>query len=187
VNVSPFFLIFLCLFNFYTSAQIYPMPERIPREDLGIIQQSNEKLSWLMDAKFGMFLHWGLYSGAENGEWYMNWAGIPINEYRKFAYPDSGDKQFTADRFNPDEWAQLAKDAGMKYMNLTTMHHDGFALFFSVIWFSNTRIIPFVILETIQIYSFYHCFSTMRIMNIVPGFPFNINPWRICGKPYTYS
>jgi len=82
-----------------------------------------------MDAKFGMFLHWGLYSGAENGEWYMNWAGIPINEYRKFAYPESGDKQFTADRFNASEWAQLAKDAGMKYMNLTAMHHDGFALF----------------------------------------------------------
>ena len=82
-----------------------------------------------MDAKFGMFLHWGLYSGAENGEWYMNWAGIPINEYRKFAYPESGDKQFTADRFNASEWAQIAKDAGMKYMNLTAMHHDGFALF----------------------------------------------------------
>jgi len=59
----------------------------------------------------------------------MNWAGIPINEYRKFAYPESGDKQFTADRFNASEWAQLAKDAGMKYMNLTAMHHDGFALF----------------------------------------------------------
>jgi len=86
VKVLPFLLI-LCLLNLNTPAQIYPLPERIPRVDLEIIQQSNEKLTWLMDGKFGMFLHWGLYSGAENGEWYMNWAGIPINEYRKFAIP----------------------------------------------------------------------------------------------------
>ena len=112
-----------------SSAQIYPLSERVPREDMGITQQSNENSKWLLDDKFGMFIHWGLYSGPAYGEWYMNWAGIPINEYKKFAYPESGDKQFTADKFHPDEWAQLAKDAGMRYMNLTTMHHDGFALF----------------------------------------------------------
>ena len=112
-----------------TFAQIYPLPERVPREDMGITQQSNENIQWLLDDKYGMFIHWGLYSGPAYGEWYMNWAGIPINEYRKFAFPESGDKQFVADKFNADEWVKLAKDGGMKYMNLTTMHHDGFALF----------------------------------------------------------
>ena|GEM_PF-267228 len=126
IRIIFFLLLFVAL---RTSAQIYPQSERVPREDLGITQQSNENLQWLMDDKFGMFIHWGLYSGPAFGEWYMNWAGIPINEYKKFAYPESGDKQFTADQFHPDEWAQLAKDAGMRYMNLTTMHHDGFALF----------------------------------------------------------
>lgn len=122
-------MILLCLCNFNTSGQIYPLPERDTKEDLGIQQQPDEKMKWLLDDKFGLFIHWGLYSGAENGEWYMNWGRIPINEYRKFAYPESGDKQFTADRFNASEWVQIAKDAGMKYMNLTAMHHDGFALF----------------------------------------------------------
>jgi len=132
VKIAATFAALTCLFICKTSlteAQIYPLQERMPIENLGIMQQSNEKLNWLMDEKFGMFLHWGLYSGAENGEWYMNWAGIPIKEYRKFAYPESGEKQFTADRFKPEEWAQLAKDAGMRYMNLTAMHHEGFALF----------------------------------------------------------
>ena len=108
---------------------IKPLPERVPREDLGIMQQPNEKLKWLQDGKFGLFIHWGLYSGHGQGEWYMNWGKVPISEYRKLAYPESGDEQFTANQFRPDEWAQLAKDAGMKYMNLTAMHHDGFALF----------------------------------------------------------
>jgi alpha-L-fucosidase len=121
---------FLCLFiALKTAAQIYPLSDRVPHEDKGITQQSNEKIKWLLDGKYGMFIHWGLYSGPANGEWYMNWAGIPIDEYRKFAYPESGDKQFVADKFNADEWAKLAKEGGMRYMNLTTMHHDGFALF----------------------------------------------------------
>ncbi|MEO6289385.1 MAG: alpha-L-fucosidase [Ginsengibacter sp.] len=108
---------------------IKPLPERLLQEDLGLKQQQNDKLKWLLDGKFGMFIHWGLYAGHAQGEWYMNWGKVPISEYRKFAYPDSGDEQFTAAQFHPDEWAQLARDAGMKYMNLTAMHHDGFALF----------------------------------------------------------
>jgi alpha-L-fucosidase len=108
---------------------IKPLPKRVPKEDLGIRQQPDEKLKWLQDGKFGLFIHWGLYSGHAQGEWYMNWGKVPIAEYRKLAYSESGDEQFTANQFHPDEWAQLAKDAGMKYMNLTAMHHDGFALF----------------------------------------------------------
>ena len=132
VKISPVILIafFLCHFiAVKTTAQIYPLYERVPVEDKGITQQSNENLRWLLDDKYGMFIHWGLYSGPAYGEWYMNWAGIPINEYKKFAFAESGDKQFVADKFNADEWAKLAKEGGMKYMNLTAMHHDGFALF----------------------------------------------------------
>ena len=132
VKISPVILIafFLCHFiAVKTTAQIYPLYERVPVEDNGITQQSNENLRWLLDDKYGMFIHWGLYSGPAYGEWYMNWAGIPIDEYKKFAFAESGDKQFVADKFNADEWAKLAKEGGMKYMNLTAMHHDGFALF----------------------------------------------------------
>jgi alpha-L-fucosidase len=123
------FLILCQVIAFSTDAQIYPLAERVPRENMGLMQQPNEKMDWLLDDKYGLFIHWGLYSGPANGEWYMSWAGIPIDEYRKFAFPESGDKQFVADKFNADEWANLAKEGGMKYMNLTAMHHDGFALF----------------------------------------------------------
>jgi len=69
-----------------------------------------------------MFIHWGLYSLLGRGEWAMNRERIPINEYVKLA--DS----FSADSYNPREWAALARDAGMKYMVLTTKHHEGFCL-----------------------------------------------------------
>lgn len=108
---------------------IQPLPTRIPRSEHGIQQQSNDKLKWLIDARFGMFIHWGLYAGPGRGEWYMENKAIPIDEYRKLAYPVSGNEYFAADKFNAADWAALAKSAGMKYMCLTAMHHDGFALF----------------------------------------------------------
>lgn len=110
-------------------AGVKPLPERTPKMDQGISQQPNEKLDWFLDAKFGMFIHWGLYAGPAKGEWMMNKTAMSPEEYRKFAYPESGDEYFAADKYDPNEWAQLAKDAGMKYMCLTTMHHDGYALF----------------------------------------------------------
>lgn len=110
-------------------AGIKPLTERVPKTDLGITQQENSKLDWLLDAKFGMFIHWGLYAGPGKGEWYMENNGKSSEEYRKLAYPESGDLYFSADQFNADEWAQLAVDAGMKYMNMVTMHHDGYSLF----------------------------------------------------------
>jgi len=110
-------------------AGINPLPVRITKTELGITQQPLEKMNWLLDAKFGMFIHWGLYAGPARGEWYRENVGMSEEEYRKFAYPESGDKYFVADKFNADEWAKLAKAAGMKYMNLVTQHHDGYALF----------------------------------------------------------
>ncbi len=110
-------------------AGIKSLPLRLPKSDQGIEAQPNSKLDWFLDAKFGMFIHWGIYAGPARGEWMMQNTGMSPEEYRKFAYPSSGDEYFAADNYDPNEWAQLAKDAGMKYMSLTTMHHDGYALF----------------------------------------------------------
>jgi alpha-L-fucosidase len=81
------------------------------------------RIAWWRDAKFGLFLHWGLYSIPGRGEWVQWNEQIPVDEYAKLA------TQFHPDHFNPDEWAAIAKDAGMKYTVLTARHHDGFALF----------------------------------------------------------
>lgn len=105
------------------------LPERIPITEYDITQQPHDKLKWLLDARFGMFIHWGLYAGPAKGEWYMENAAVPVEEYRKLAYPSSGERYFAADKFNAGDWASLAKQAGMNYMCLTTMHHDGYALY----------------------------------------------------------
>jgi len=81
-----------------------------------------ERISWFHEARFGLFIHWGLYSMLERGEWVMFRERIPRGEYRKLA--DS----FTGDAFDADAIARLAVDAGMKYAVLTTRHHDGFCL-----------------------------------------------------------
>jgi alpha-L-fucosidase len=93
------------------------------------------RLKWFREARFGLFIHWGVYAvpaGSWNGkpvsaEWIMNRAKIPIAEYQPLA------KQFTAAKFNPQTWAALAKEAGVKYVVLTAKHHDGFALYDSAV------------------------------------------------------
>jgi alpha-L-fucosidase len=107
-----------------------PKPDlRVPQTEMGVTQLPNEKLNWFLDGKFGMFIHWGLYSGIGRGEWVMNNEGILPDKYRQYAFPQSGDAYFDAANYHPDQWAQLAKDAGMKWMCLTTRHHEGFSLF----------------------------------------------------------
>jgi len=96
-------------------------------------EQRDARMKWWREAKFGMFIHWGVYSVPAGiykgkkipgiGEWIMHNAKIPVAEYREFA------KQFNPVKYNPDEWVKLAKDAGMKYIVITSKHHDGFALF----------------------------------------------------------
>lgn len=81
------------------------------------------RIQWWRDAKFGMFIHFGLYAIPGRGEWVQWNEQIPVNEYAKLA------GQFNPTNFTPDSWAQLARSAGMKYMVLTSRHHDGFALF----------------------------------------------------------
>ena len=82
-----------------------------------------DHLEWFHEARYGMFIHWGAYSVAGRGEWVANRERIPKDEYTECYV-----RRFTASRYDPRAWAQLASDAGMKYMVLTTRHHDGFAL-----------------------------------------------------------
>jgi len=81
------------------------------------------RIAWWRDAKFGLFMHWGVYSIPGRGEWVQWNEQIPVDEYAKLA------GQFNPDKFDPDAWAAIAKSAGMKYTVLTARHHDGFALF----------------------------------------------------------
>src|SRR5258708_38519502 len=91
------------------------------------------RLAWFREAKYGLFIHWGLYaipagqwkgkSIPSIGEWIMNRARIPAPEYARLA------KQFNPVKYNAAEWLRLATDPGMKYILITSNHHDGFALF----------------------------------------------------------
>ncbi len=77
---------------------------------------------WFIDSKFGMFIHYGLYSVAARHEWIMTLEEIEETKYRRYF------DNFNPDLFNPKEWAKLARENGFKYMVFTTKHHDGFAL-----------------------------------------------------------
>lgn len=93
----------------------------------------DQKMEWWREARFGMFIHWGLYAvpaGEWDGkevpgisEWIMLRAGIPVKEYEKLA------QQFNPVKFDAEKWVLLAKNAGMKYIVITSKHHDGFAMF----------------------------------------------------------
>ncbi len=78
---------------------------------------------WFQDAKFGMFIHWGVYSLLGNGEWVMHRTKMTVDAYEKLP------PTFNPVKFDADAWAKLAKDAGMKYITITSKHHDGFAMF----------------------------------------------------------
>lgn len=101
--------------------------------DSSVAGKENPNLQWFKEAKFGLFIHWGLYSKLAgehkgkryygSGEWIMNQGKIPVDEYAKVA------AAFNPTSFNADEWAQLAQDAGIKYMVITAKHHEGFAMY----------------------------------------------------------
>ncbi len=78
---------------------------------------------WFQDARFGLFIHWGVYSVLGDGEWVMNTQEIDKKTYEKL--PDF----FNPVNYDPKEWVSMAKAAGMKYITITSKHHDGFAMF----------------------------------------------------------
>ena len=94
-------------------------------------KQNDPKMQWWKEAKFGMFIHWGIYAVPSGkwgditnyGEWIMHQAKIPVAEYAQLA------TKFNPVKFNADEWVKIAKDAGHKYIVITTKHHDGFAMY----------------------------------------------------------
>jgi alpha-L-fucosidase len=86
-------------------------------------QDRQRRLQWFRAARFGMFIHWGLYAQLGRHEWVMNRERIPVEEYEKLA--DTWKPEPNA----PRRWANLAKQAGMRYMVMTTKHHEGFCLF----------------------------------------------------------
>jgi alpha-L-fucosidase len=101
-------------------------------KDKAVLKQ-DAKMKWWREARFGMFIHWGLYSipaGEWKGEqipgiseWIMYRARIPVAEYEKLA------AQFDPQKYDAEKWVKMAKEAGMKYIVITSKHHDGFAMF----------------------------------------------------------
>ena len=95
--------------------------------------QKDARMGWWRDAQFGMFIHWGAYSVPAGvyhgervpdiGEWIMSRAKVPVNEYEQFV------RAFNPVKYDANEWVRTAKDAGMRYIIITSKHHDGFALF----------------------------------------------------------
>jgi len=108
-------LIFLSLF--YLSFNTISQPTYTPTEE------NLQNRQWFQDAKFGMFIHWGIYSVLGQEEWVMENSRMDKKTYEKVA------SFFNPVAFNPSEWVQIAKSAGMKYITITSKHHDGFAMF----------------------------------------------------------
>ena len=86
-------------------------------------KENLEAREWFQDARFGLFIHWGVYSVLGDGEWVMNNQNISIKEYEKLS------TFFNPVYFNAEEWVLMAKNAGMKYITITSRHHDGFSMF----------------------------------------------------------
>ena len=86
-------------------------------------EQKKERMAWWTEGRFGMFIHWGIYSQAARHEWVKHNEHLTNEQYQKYF------DQFNPDLFDPNKWAEEAKAAGMKYAVLTTKHHDGFCLF----------------------------------------------------------
>nr|WP_226905003.1 alpha-L-fucosidase [Pedobacter schmidteae] len=129
-HTTQFFKVLMLILLSTGSLQAQTMEEMWDDRSNG---QKHPNIQWFKDAKFGMFIHWGLYAKLAgewkgkryygSGEWIMNQGKIPVAEYKEVA------KTFNPVKFNAEEWAQLAQDAGIKYMVITAKHHEGFAMY----------------------------------------------------------
>lgn len=106
----PILFLFVSSVNAQTSYYT-PTPENLKSRE------------WFQDARFGMFIHWGVYSVLGDGEWVMNQQEIDKKTYEKLP------AFFNPVNYDPKEWVALAKAAGIKYITITSKHHDGFAMF----------------------------------------------------------
>ncbi|MCE5348036.1 MAG: alpha-L-fucosidase [Bacteroidales bacterium] len=95
-------------------------PAQFPKETEA---QKTQRMQWWTDARFGMFIHWGLYALPARHEWVKNYERLTNEQYQKYF------EMFNPDLFDPHEWAKMARAAGMKYVVLTAKHHEGFCLF----------------------------------------------------------
>jgi alpha-L-fucosidase len=195
-SVSCVALAFAVVLN--TSGTGRADPEVAPFAGLGALEEtSKERRAWFEEARFGMFIHWGLYSAAGGywppdpgsgkkyeqhyAEWIKAWAKVPEPDYGRALKP----------LFQPDpgcmkEWAALARDAGMKYAVLTTKHHEGYTLFNSKAPWSlaneltgGTNISP-AGRDMVAEYA-----DAFRSAGVVPGFYYSLIDWQHpAGEPY---
>jgi alpha-L-fucosidase len=101
-------------------------------------KQFAQRTNWWRQAKFGMFIHWGVYAIPADGEWHMNSHKMQVADYEKYA------PQFNPVKFDAKAWVKVAKDAGMKYITITSKHHDGFCMFDSKLTdYTITKATPF--------------------------------------------
>lgn len=143
------------------------------------LRLSANQMKWWQDAKFGMFIHWGLYAIEGKGEWHMYNDKIPAEEYAKLA------NQFNPQHFDANVWATVAKNAGMKYMVLTARHHDGFAL-----WNSPSSYLHFNSYETAAHRDFIKQYTdACRKAGLAVGIYYSPMDWRFPGyfKPKELS
>lgn len=107
------------------SSMLLTLSPLLPASAQGLRETRSERdarMAWWRDARFGMFIHWGVYAIPARGEWYMYNQKVPVADYEK--YPPL----FNPTRFNARAWARLAREAGMKYLVITSKHHDGFCM-----------------------------------------------------------
>jgi len=111
--VTTFLMILLLIISQVSPAQL-------PKETEA---QKMQRMKWWTDARFGMFIHWGLYAMPARHEWVKNREKLTNEQYQKYF------DMFNPDLYDPKEWAKMARQAGMKYVVLTAKHHEGFCLF----------------------------------------------------------
>jgi alpha-L-fucosidase len=131
-------LIGICIMLFAIPVSCKKSPEKSAESEVEkqpvkkeTAQERDKRMAWWREARFGLFIHWGLYAipagewkgETQHAEWILTTAQIPVKEYEKFA------SRFNPVEFNPEDWVKTAKDAGMKYIVITSKHHDGFCLF----------------------------------------------------------
>jgi len=128
-----------------------------------------QRLRWFHQARFGMFIHWGLYSLLGRGEWVLFQERMKVADYARLA------ARFRPRRFDADAWAGLAAEAGMKYMVLTTRHHDGFCLF-------DSQVSDFTSVKTAARRDFVAEYAAAcRRAGLKVGFYYSLLDWRFPG------